>query len=43
MKRRIEIYNKGVEKIEEDFDMYNYAAQMRDVKKLKTWVTHIKK
>ena len=43
MNRQIEIYNKGVEKIENDFDMYNYAAQMHDLKKMKTWVSHIKK
>jgi len=43
MKRRIEIYNKGVTKIEEDFDMYNYAAQIREFKKIKSWVTDFKR
>ena len=40
MKRHIEIYNKGVAKIEDDFDMHNYAGYMRDLKNIKKWVTN---
>ena len=43
MKRHIEIYNKGVAKIEKDFDMLNYASYMRDVKNIKRWVNNFKK
>ena len=37
MKKQIEIYKKGAEKIENDFDMFNYIQNMRDLRELKAW------
>jgi len=37
MKKYIELYEKGVEGIENDFDMVNYIQNMRDLKEIKCW------
>jgi len=41
MKKYIEVYDKGALKIEDDYDMLNYVKNMRDLKKMKTWINEI--
>jgi len=43
MKKYIEVYDKGVTKIEEDYDMVHYVKNMRELKIIKDWVKHANK
>jgi len=42
MEHRINFYQKGMEKIEADFDMYNYIRNMRELDKIKAWIEKYK-
>ena len=38
MKHYVEVYDKGVTKIEEEFDMLNFAQSKRDIQLMKEWI-----
>ena len=43
MKKYVELYEKGNDKFESDFDMVNYIQNMRDLKEIKDWYDNFNK
>ena len=43
MKKYVEVYDKGVSKLEQEYDMLNMAQSKRDVLLMKEWISDTNK